>query len=359
MKMNSLILDRYLLREVAGAWAAVTFILLAIMISTRFASVLAVAAKGELPRELLMKVALLSSLRYLVILIPASLLMAIMLSMGRLYSDNEIAAMTGCGVSLGRLYRPYMVLSVLLMALTAALSFSIGPWAGRQADFLVKDAKRLVQFTPFESAQFKTVAGGKAVFYTSSISADGRDLGTVFAQIEEVDGSSVVVADHGVQEIEAATGDRVVTLSTGFRYFGQPGTPTYDIVKFDELVLRLSPPPFSYVNNQRKLSPTSALIGSPDLHDKAELQFRIAAPISVLVLALLAVPLSHLRPRQGRYAKLVLGILVYLVYANLLGLGQAWIGKGQIPAVIGLWWVHGALLGWAAWMIRKRQSVVR
>lgn len=357
--MNKRILDRYLLREVAQSWAAVTFVLLAIMISTRFASVLAVAAKGELPRELLLQVALLSSLRYLVILIPASLLMAIMLSMGRLYSDNEIAAMTGCGVGLGRLYRPFLGLAVALMLLTAALSFSIGPWAGRQADFLVKDAKRLVQFTPFEAARFKTVAGGKAVFYTASISPDGGELGKVFAQIEEADGASVVVADHGRQTIDTSNGERVVTLVDGYRYTGAPGSTRFDIVKFQELVLRLSPPPFSYVNNQRKLSPTAALMNSGDPRDQAELHFRIAAPISVLVLALLAVPLSHLKPRQGRYAKLVVGILVYLVYANLLGLGQTWIGKGQMPSAIGLWWVHGMVLAWALSMIRRRQSLVR
>jgi len=356
--VNRLILDRYLLREVAAAWAAVTFILLAIMISTRFASVLAVAAKGELPRELLLNVALLSSLRYLVILIPASLLMAIMLSMGRLYSDSEVAAMTGCGVGIGRLYRPFIVLAVLLAGLTAALSFSIGPWAGRQADFLVKDAKRLVQFTPFEAGQFKTVAGGRAVFYTASLSADGVELGRVFARIEQEGADSIVVANQGRQTIDPASGERIVTLSDGYRYFGTPGSATYDVVKFNELVLRLAPPPFNYINNQRKLSPTSALFGSADPQDQAELQFRLAAPISVLILALLAVPLSHLKPRQGRYAKLVIGILVYLVYANLLGLGQAWIGKGKVPPAFGLWWVHALLLAWALWLIRRRRSVV-
>lgn len=356
--MRRLILDRYLLREAAAAWAAVTFILLAIMISTRFASVLAVAAKGELPRELLLNVALLSSLRYLVILIPASLLMAIMLSMGRLYSDSEVAAMTGCGVGIGRLYRPFILLAVLLAALTAALSFSIGPWAGRQADFLVKDAKRLVQFTPFEAGQFKTVAGGRGVFYTASLDADGVALGRVFARIEQDGADSIVVADHGRQTIDPGSGERIVTLLDGYRYFGTPGEANYDVVKFAELVLRLAPPPFNYINNQRKLSPTGALIGSADPRDQAELQFRLAAPISVLILALLAVPLSHLKPRQGRYAKLVVGILVYLVYANLLGLGQAWIGKGKLPPLLGLWWVHAILLGWALWLIRRRQSVV-
>jgi len=356
--MNRRLLDRYLLREVLAAWAAVTFILLAIMIATRFASVLGVAAKGELPRELLMNVALLSSLRYLVILIPVSLLLAIMLSLGRLYSDNEITAMTACGSGLGRLYRPFLGLALMLTGLTAALSFSIGPWAGRQADFLVKDAKRLVQFTPFEAGQFKTVAGGRAVFYTDAISADGRDLGRVFAEIEESDASSVIVADHGNQQIDTATGERVVTLNQGHRYSGNPGDAAYEVSDFDALTLRLSPPPFSYINNQRKLSPTAALLGSDDPKDLAELHFRIAAPVSVLILALLAVPLSHLRPRQGRYSKIVFGILAYLVYTNLLGVGQAWIGKGQMPAGFGLWWAHALVLGAALWMIRRRQQVV-
>lgn len=356
--MNRQILDRYLLREVLASWAAVTFILLSIMIATRFASVLGVAAKGELPRELLLNVALLSSLRYLVILIPVSLLLGIMLSLGRLYSDNEISAMTAGGSGLGRLYRPFLGLAVALTGLTAALSFSIGPWAGRQADFLVKDAKRLIQFTPFEAGQFKTVSGGRAVFYTDSISADGSQLGRVFAQIEESNGSSVVVSDHGTQVIDPVSGERVITLDDGYRYFGTPGTSNYDRVQFQALSLRVSPPPFSYVNNQRKLTPTSELWGSADRQDQAELHFRIAAPVSVLILALLAVPLSHLKPRQGRYSKIVFGILVYLVYANLLGVGQAWIGKGQIPSGVGLWWAHALVLAAALWMIRRRQQGV-
>src|SRR5580698_9130858 len=85
---QGVVLNRYILREAAAAWLAVTLVLLAVMVSTRFASVLNFAVKGDVPRDLLAQVAMLSSLRYLVILVPASLLLAIMLSLGRLYSDN-------------------------------------------------------------------------------------------------------------------------------------------------------------------------------------------------------------------------------------------------------------------------------
>ena len=127
---------------------------------------------------------------------------------------------------------------------------------------------------------------------------------------------------------------------------------------FDALTLRLAPPPFTYVNSQRKLATTAALMASRQPEDAAELQMRIAAPVSVLLLALLAVPLAHLRPRQGRYAKIVFGIAVYLVYTNLLALGQGWIGKQVLPAWLGLWWAHALMLGGALWLIRRRQRVV-
>src|SRR3546814_6642025 len=116
------------------------------MVSTRFARFLAEAAAGDLPQDLLLQVAALSSLQYLVLLIPVSLLLAVMMALGRLYQDNEIAAMTGCGVSLWTLYRPFLLLGTALAVLTALLAFQIGPWAGRTSDYLVKDAARFIKY---------------------------------------------------------------------------------------------------------------------------------------------------------------------------------------------------------------------
>jgi lipopolysaccharide export LptBFGC system permease protein LptF len=276
-------LDAYLLREGLGAWVAVTVVLLAIMLATRFARFLAQAAAGSLPREFLLNVVLLSSLQYLVILIPVSLLLAIMLALGRMYRDQEIAAMTGCGVGPWTLYRPFLVLAVSLAAVNGALSFQFGPWAGREADMMFKQAQRLIQFTPFE-----------------------------------------------------------------------PGRADYEIVKFDTLTMRVSPPSMPYMSSKRKIRETSQLLGSEDAEDQAELQWRIAAPLSVLLLALMAVPLSHTSPREGRYGKLVLGIVAYLIYSNLLALGQAWLAKGFVPAGLGLWWVHGIAAMLAFWLIARQ-----
>jgi lipopolysaccharide export system permease protein len=109
-----------------------------------------------------------------------------------------------------------------------------------------------------------------------------------------------------------------------------------------------------YFAGKRKIRETSMLLGSDDPEDQAELQWRIAAPLGTLLLALLAVPLAHTTPREGRYGKLVLGIVAYLVYSNLLALGQAWIAKGYVSPAIGLWWVHGLTAAAALWLIARR-----
>lgn len=349
-------LDRYLLRETAAATLAVTLVLLAIMLSARFAKFLGSVATGDLPRNLLAQVVALSSIQYLVLLIPAALLLAVMLTLGRLYKDSEVAAMMGCGVSLGGLYRPFLWLSALMALITAWLAFDAGPWAGRHVDYISKDARRLVQYTPFEPGRFQAVAGGRAIFYTEQIDATGEKLTTVFVRVEEVEGESVVIASEGRQLIDPATGERHVTLYGGRRYAGRPGQADYDVVRFDELETRITPPQFAYTSSKRKLAATSDLIASDDSEDKAELAWRIAAPVSVFVLGLMAVPLSYLAPRQGRYGKLVIGIVLYLVYSNLLGLGQAWIAKDRVPSFIGLWWVHLLFAGAALWMIARRQG---
>ncbi|MDP3857485.1 MAG: LPS export ABC transporter permease LptF [Stagnimonas sp.] len=352
-----MILDRYLIRDAVAAWLAVAVVLLAIMLSTRFAFFLALSAKGDLPPDLLFKVVGLSSLRYLVLLVPVSLLLGVMLSLGRLYKDNEVVALTGCGVGIARFYRPYLLLGGAMALFTGALAFQISPWAARQADYLLKDAKRLVQYTPFEAGRFKAVADGRAVFYTSSISGDGSELGEVLAFVEEDSGTTLVTAKRGEQSIDTETGERRITLREGQRARVTAGQAQVEIADFAALGTRITPPDFIFSSGSRAIQTTAALLASGDAKDRAELHWRIAAPLSALILVLLAVPLAHVGPRQGRYGKLVLGILVYLVYSNLLSLGQAWLAKDSLPPAFGLWWVHALFLAFAGALIWRRRRV--
>lgn len=357
--MRPLILDRYLFREAGLTWLAVTLVLLAIMLSTRFARFLGLAASGGLPEDLLLKVVALSSIQYLVILIPVSLLLAIMLALGRLYRDSEMAAVAACGVGLGMLYRPFIRLAVALAAITAILSFALSPWAGRTADFLIKQAQQQLAFSAFEPGQFRTIPGVPAVFYVASRDAETGQMEEIFVRDYGEGRAGVLSARRGQERTDAQTGDRTLALQHGYRYEGVAGTGAWRVLEFDENGFRFPAPEFVYEVGKRKIAPTAALIESGRPEDLAELQWRASAPITVLLLALLAVPLAHTTPRQGRYGKLVFGIVAYVIYVNILGVAQAWVGKGLIPAWLGMWWVHALVLLAAVWLYMRRDGRAR
>ena len=352
------ILGRYLLREVVGALAAVAIVLLAIMNSVQFGKYLAQAAGGTLPKDLLLNIVALTSLQYLMLLMPFSALMAVMLALGRLYKDQEIAAMAGCGVGGRRLYFPFLLLALGMALVTAALSFQVGPWAGRQADMTLKDGKWLVQFNPFEAGRFKEVGGGRAVFYTESLDESGNELGMVFGELREESGVSVLTARAG-RYTQSPEGGRHLVLEDGWRYQGEPGQGDYDITHYQKLQSRIQLPEFVYKSDERKTKPTLELLKSNDPGDLAEWHWRLSAPIGVFLMVLLAVPLSHIAPRQGRYSKLVVGIVVYFVYVGLLAFGQKAIEKGRMPDFLGLWWVHVPALLLAMFLIARREGWLR
>ena len=107
------ILDRYIFREIASTWLAVTLVLLAILLTNQFARVLGEVAKGKLPKGAAMDVIGLSAVQYLTVLVPIGLFLSIMLALGRLYRDSEMSALMACGIGPAALYRPLSLLAVV------------------------------------------------------------------------------------------------------------------------------------------------------------------------------------------------------------------------------------------------------
>ncbi len=340
MLLRQKILERYLFVEAGRTWMAVTAVLMAIMLSTRFARFLGEAAKGHIPPELLWKVVALSSLQYLTILTPISLLLGSMLALGRMYRDSEIAAMHACGVGLGRLYRPFVRLGFALALLTGVLSLYLSPQAGRTVDYLTKKAAQELKFGVLEPGRFRELPDEGGVFYVEDLNEDGSEIREVFVQLNSSAGESVITAPRGVQRTDAQSGARSLVLLDGYRVDGVPGEARLRITRFAEHGVTMEPPQFIYRSSKQATKASFELIGSADLKDIAELQWRLSAPIAVLLLALLSVPLSRIDARSGRYSKVALGIVVYILYFNLLGVAQAWLESGKLPPWIGLWWVH-------------------
>lgn len=338
--MRQRILQRYLFHEAAGSWLAVTAVLMAIMLSTRFARFLGAAAKGEIPPDLLWKVVVLSSFQYLTILTPISLLLGAMLALGRMYRDSEVAAMHACGVGLAQLYKPFLRLGLWLALLTGILSLYLSPLAGRTVDYMTKKAAQELKFGVLEPGRFRSLPDDAGVFYVESVSGDGREIEQVFVLLRGMESQSVITAPRGVQRGDAASGARSLVLLDGYRVDGVPGQLDYRITRFAEHGVTIAAPEFVYRSGKQALKGSFELMASSDPRDIAELQWRLSAPLSVLLLVLLAVPLSRTDARSGRYGRIAIGIVVYIIYFNLLGVAQAWLESGALPPWIGLWWVH-------------------
>lgn len=336
-------IDRYVLREVAIALAGVTVVLLAILVSYQLARILGLAAERGFPHDIVFALIGLTTLENLMVLVPISMLLAVMLALGRLYHESEMAAVRACGIGPERLYLPVYALAVPVAVGLAWLTFTVGPEARNGAEELRGRGLRDAQFGQLTPGTFRTYADGKAVFYAESNGADGR-LIHVFMQ--HLSGERVEVATAAWAEQKILQGGRtqIVVLHDGERIEGVPGQPGFRRIRFAEhgIPVVVPEPGAGRVVPERK--PTRDLLGSSELVDVAELQRRISLPLMVLVLALIAVPLSALRPREGRYARVAVAILLYFVYANLLSAAQVWIEKGRLPPQAGTWWVHGIFI---------------
>jgi lipopolysaccharide export system permease protein len=346
--MRLSLIDRYLLSETLKTWLAVTVVLSAVMLGNTFSRFLSRAASGEFDETLLLGIVGATSVSYFKTLIPISLLLAILLSLGRFYRDNEMAVINACGIGLTRLYRPFLLFAAVLALFTAWLSLSLGPQANRRASELRNEASFATSLAATGSGQFQKLAGGMGALYAEYVSPDESEMRNVFGWFKGRDGTKIIWAEQGYQRLDLTTSEGDLLLVNGTRYEGRAGENAYQITRFRQHGLHL-PVPREEDGLRRDARTTASLIASDAPRDKAELQQRLSLPIMVLVLALMAVPLARVSPRQGRYGRLVIGILCYLLYSNLLAAAGVWVASGALPVVVGVWWVHALALALIAW----------
>lgn len=340
-----MIIERYLLKELLATLLAVISVLFLIFVSSWFARLLGQVSAGGIQIDMVFLLLSLKSLDALMILSPLALYLAVLLTFGRLYRDSEMAAMLACGVSPLRLLRLVFWLSAGFALLVATISLYFAPWANAERFAL---QGRMAAMTGLESVaggQFRSLANGRLVFYAERLADDGKTMENVFIQGERDGVLNLVVADRAYRVEDEEIGGSYLVLEDGHRYEGNPGSSHFRIIDFKEHGLLIRERETVLTVSKTVAKPTLALLSSDHLKDQAELQWRLSMPISAVLLALLAVYLSKSNPRQGRYAKFFLGILIYVVYSNLLGVGKAWLEKGQVSPTVGLWWVHGLVLG--------------
>lgn len=336
------IVDRYLLKEVVSGWLAVTVVLWLVLVSNKLVRFLGDAADGDIPGDLVFSLLGLQMAWYLILIVPFALALGTVLGLGRLYRDNEMVVLSACGASTARIYRPLLTLACVVALVLAWLALFVGPEVQGQSSRLKDVARQQADMSVLGEGRFNELHSGRFTFYAERLSDDGDSMENLFIVVRGRDAdtsSSMISARTAYRTQDSDSGDDFLVLVDGYRYEGTPGAADYRVMQFDRYGVRVDLPGGSEVVNEREALPSAQLLASDDLQDIAELQWRIALPLSCIVLAFLAVPLCMTAPREGRYGRLVLAVLLFVIYYNLLGAARVWVGRGDIPVAVGLWWV--------------------
>lgn len=344
------LISRYILRETLSAWIVVTTVLFLILMSNQFAEILGDAAADQLPKDAVFGVLGLASLQYVTALTPIGLFLGIMLALARLNRDSETAALMACGIGPVKMLGPVGLLTVVLAAGLAWLALVRTPEASRRIEEIKFQAQERLELGVLESGRFTTPDAGETIIYAREV--QGEQIHDVFLERRAGDRVVVILAARGQRVQDPSNGNLTFVLHEGRRYEGIPGEQGFRMMEFREHGIPIEGSNEEFVEIV-ETKPTQALLVSRDPEDRAELQWRVSAPLSLFVLALLAVPLSRSRPREGRYARLGAGVLVYITYANAMSVGRVWVESDQVPTWLGLWWVHALLGVIALWLLGR------
>lgn len=358
--MNRIIF-RYLTKETYLTMLAVTAILVLIFMCNQFVRYLGDAAVGRLTPQAVLQMMCIQVPLLLGFMLPLGFFLGILLAFGRLYVDNEMTVLTACGVSPGQILCMSLGFATIVAAGVAILMLWIEPkmaWYRNHIIAKVAIASPIERISP---GRFQYI--GDWVLYAGSQSRDRQTMENVFAAVTpdysnpNQPSINIITGKKAFQKVTKE--GNFLVLTDGQRYVGTPGKNKYQIVQFGEYGVRLA----DQLPQMRKLEEFMSMselwhIRKKNRKAEAEFQWRISMPISVLILTLFAVPLSQVKPRQGRFAQLLPAIIVYIIYIDLLFLTQAWIEKGKISSALGMWWIHGLMFLSAVTIIHFKLPVL-
>lgn len=339
------ILQKYILREWFWTSLAVSIVLLIVLLGAFVGEMLNDIADGRMPAGLMTMLLLLHLPEALGNILPLAGFVAVMWGLGRLYRDHEMAVMRSSGFGWKQLLKPLFSLVVPLAVILLVLGLSVAPKTAQMAEKQLEQAFRSAAVWGLQPGKFHQLQHGNLVIYAEAIEEDGAALRNIFIKQRDAEREQVWVAQTGRYWMDDKTGDRYLILEQGKVVDMAPGQLDLRVLNFARNDLRLPEPEFRTRKKVKINSkPSSELLGDENVESIAEFQWRLTPAITVIVLGLLAIPLAHSEPREGRGVRIVLGILVYLLYGNLLYLCRSWIADGILPVYIGMWWVHAVFL---------------
>ncbi|OFZ85971.1 MAG: LPS export ABC transporter permease LptF [Betaproteobacteria bacterium RBG_16_66_20] len=349
---------RTLLREFANLAVAVFLSLFLIALTTRLIRLLGQAAGGKIPSDAVVAFLGFSALNLLPVLLSLTLFITVLLALNRSWRDSEMVIWFNSGLSLAAWIRPVLIFAAPLVLVIAALSFFISPWAAQKSEQYRSRVDARDDISRVEPGAFGESRSRERVFFVESISGDKSLVQNVFVNSTQHRRTGVMMSERGFSEI-APNGDRFLVLRSGYRYEGTPGAADFRLMEFERYATRIQSKEGDEPAATQKSTSTLGLVESPTRSNLGELLWRIGMPLSALILALLAIPMSFVNPRAGRSVNLLFALLTYMVYSNLLSVSQARVAQGRFAFSTGWWLVHAVMLVVLLVLFAQRMSLLR
>lgn len=328
------------------------------MIGVALGELLNAIAGGRIPSGLLWTLIALKMPQLLGTIVPLSIFISVIWGLGRLYRDQEMSVMRSSGFKWQMMLRPLFSLLIPVATALLVLSLFAAPLAATAAQQKLIDAFRNAAEWGLQAGKFHVLKDGDLVLYVESVEKDGRTLNNVFIQLRQEEREQVWSAEKGYYWLDKETGGRFLTLENGQMTEGGDQSLDFGIMRFSRNDLKLPEQEERFKADSIEMKKSVDIMFSSSLEDIVEIQWRIAPALVVFVLGLMAIPLSHSPPREGRGGRALIGILAYMVYVNTLYMSRNWLLKGDMPIAIGLWWIHLlALVITLIWLRRQGRMV--
>lgn len=358
------VIDRYVLLETCKVFAAIVVTLFLITASIFFLRSLEEVNVGALGIDFALRYLNYQLQRDSGYLMPPAFFLAALVALGRMARDSELIALHACGVGPVRMYRALLYLALPLALWTAWLALAVQPEAATKIQAIRKQqGEQATQIAGLQPGRFYQQADGAITFYAAHFD-DGKRLREVFLYDRREDKPRLVLADAGYYRESEDGSERFIVLERGRRYDGAPGMADYGIGEFARYQLQLDPPSsVAQARGKRSTRRSLDLLASEDRGDRVELQHRLASPLALFSLALIAIPLTATSPRQTGTARMMLVLVTYFAFYNLQRLAENWFELGVTPDWLGSLWyqplvvllVFAILSPKAFWIERGRE----
>ncbi len=328
------------MRETLKSQLAILFILLLIFFCQKLVRILGAAADGEIPTNLVLSLLGLGVPEMAQLILPLSLFLGLLMTLGKLYTESEITVMHACGLSRAVLVKAALVLALFTGAVAAVNVMWAGPWSSRHQDQVLADAKANPGMAALAQGQFQQASDGNSVLFIEGV--DGKNFNNVFlAQLRPKGNArpSVVLADSG-QLSQHKDGSQVVTLNSGTRFEGTAMLRDFRITDFQNYQAVIGHQAVALDPSDTEQMNMRTLFNTDNPRASAELHWRLTLIFAVVMMALMVVPLSVVNPRQGRVLSMLPAMLLYLIFFLLQTTLRSNGAKGKLDPMIWMWAVN-------------------